>query len=56
MEKTLTLTPGEIQVLEWMIRLAEVRIEEIQKDCNKLEKIISEAYKNHVISISNKIL
>lgn len=56
MEKTLTLTPGEIQALEWMIRLAELRIEEIQKEGNKLEKIISDAYKNHVISISNKLL
>jgi|GEM_PF-4990955 hypothetical protein len=56
MEKTLTLTPGEIQALEWMIRLAELRIEELQKKDNKLERIISDAYKNHVISISNKLL
>ena len=55
MEKTLTLTAGEIQALEWMIRLAELRIKEIQKEGNKLEQIVSYAYKEHVMNISNKL-
>ena len=55
MEKTLILTPSEIQTLEWMARLIESRIEELQKENNKSRQIMLDTNRKNVKSILNKL-
>ena len=49
------LTPSEIQTLEWMARLIESRIEELQKENNKSRQIMLDTNRKNVKSILNKL-